>query len=257
MGGATESAGTYWKTDEKKVMIRAFDFTVQRRQQLSLSRHASWSSTRTTSREDVSPGVDTKTETDARAVERADRRSSHAAGRHAVRHRQRAADPQRRHEGQVPGHPVPPGGRRDRDQELPDGPGEVIGEPGTAVIPSSDGTKPRPARSTSTAVRSCSISSPTRRRRGYQFLPTGFVGPPIERPVITLLLRPDGSVAVHTEADDVVNEVRRDIDANYKHEMKESARSEKQHRHGHDGMGMGGMMGGMGGMRGGGMGGMR
>ena len=29
MGGPSESAGNYWKTDEKKVMIRAFDFTVQ------------------------------------------------------------------------------------------------------------------------------------------------------------------------------------------------------------------------------------
>ena len=29
---------------------------------------------------------------------------------------------------------------------------------------------------------------------GYQQLPTGFVGPPIERPVLALLLRPDGSV---------------------------------------------------------------
>ena len=52
-----------------------------------------------------------------------------------------------------------------------------------------------------------------------------------------------------------MNEVRRDIDANYKHELKESGkRREEQHRMGMMGMGMG-MMGGMGGMRGGGMGG--
>ena len=29
MWGAGRAAGDYWKTDEKKVMIRAFDFTVQ------------------------------------------------------------------------------------------------------------------------------------------------------------------------------------------------------------------------------------
>jgi hypothetical protein len=52
-----------------------------------------------------------------------------------------------------------------------------------------------------------------------------------------------------------VNEVRRDIDANYKQEMKESASGKRRERS--TGMGMGGMMGGMGGMRGGGMGGMR
>ena len=38
MMGGSESAGNYWKTDEKKVMIRAFDFTVQPRCQLPLSR---------------------------------------------------------------------------------------------------------------------------------------------------------------------------------------------------------------------------
>ena len=69
-----------------------------------------------------------------------------------------------------------------------------------------------------------------------------------------MLLRPDGSVAVHTEADDLVNEVRRDIDTNYKQEIKESGKERKSSM-GSGMMGMG-MMGGMGGMRGG-MGAMR
>ena len=50
---------------------------------------------------------------------------------------------------------------------------------------------------------------------GYQHLPSGIIGPPIARPALALLLRPDGSVALHNEADDEANEVRRDIDANY------------------------------------------
>ena len=72
---------------------------------------------------------------------------------------------------------------------------------------------------------------------GYQHLPAGFIGPPIERPAIALLLRPDGSVAVHNEADDVVNEVRRDIDANYKQEIKESGKKRESSTAGDDGNG--------------------
>ena len=87
---------------------------------------------------------------------------------------------------------------------------------------------------------------------GFQHLPAGFVGPPIARPALALLLRPDGSVAVHNEADDESNEVRKDIDANYHHELDQSGKKRESSR----GMGyMGGMMGGMmGRMGGGGMG---
>ncbi len=61
MGGPTEAAGTYWKTEEKKVMIRAFDFTVKpdktyryRVQVVVFNPNRG--------RDDVSPGVDTKAE---------------------------------------------------------------------------------------------------------------------------------------------------------------------------------------------------
>ena len=134
-------------------------------------------------------------------------------------------------------------------RNYPAGPGEVVGEPGNAVIPSSDGRSKTSLIDFNSRQIVLDVIA-NKKSRGYQYLPTGFVGPPIERPAIALLLRPDGSVAVHTEADDVVNEVRRDIDANYKHEMKESAAGKK--RQSSTGMGMGGMMGGMGGMRGGG-----
>ena len=64
-------------------------------------------------------------------------------------------------------------------------------------------------------------------------------------PVVALLLRKDGSVIVHREADDEDNDVRKDIAANYDHEIKESTRNAKE-RNGNEGM-MRMMGGGMGG----------
>ena len=61
MGGATETAGNYWRSDEKRVMIRALDFTVQPdttyryRVRIVVFNPNN-------NREDVSPGVDTKAE---------------------------------------------------------------------------------------------------------------------------------------------------------------------------------------------------
>ena len=73
---------------------------------------------------------------------------------------------------------------------------------------------------------------------GYQHLPAGFVGPPILKPSLALLLRPDGSVVLHNEADDEANEVRKDIDSNYKHELSQSTKERKNSM----GSGMMGMM---------------
>ena len=137
-------------------------------------------------------------------------------------------------------------------RNFPAGPGEVIGEPGTTAIPSSDGSKPKNSLIDFNSRQIVLDVVGNKKSNGYQQLPSGFIGPPLERPNIAVLLRADGSVAVHNEAEDLVNEVRRDIDTNYKHELKESGKQ----RESSTGMGMMGMgmMGGMGGMRGGGMG---
>ncbi len=130
------------------------------------------------------------------------------------------------------------------------GPGEVIGEPGMTAIPSSDGTKTKTSSVDFNSHQIVLDLVGNKKTGGYQPLPTGMLGPPLERPTITLLLRNDGSVAVHNEADDIVNEVRRDIDANCKLELKESGKKRKSSvGMGMMGMGMG-MMGGMGGMGG-------
>ena len=74
---------------------------------------------------------------------------------------------------------------------------------------------------------------------GFYPLPAGFLGGPVERPGLALLLRPDGSVIVHNEAEDSANAVRKDIADNYKHELSMS----KQVRKNSAGAGYMGMMG--------------
>ena len=60
-GGQTETAVTYWQTDATKVMIRAFDFTVKPDNSYRYrARVVVWNPN--LNHDDVSPGVDTKTQ---------------------------------------------------------------------------------------------------------------------------------------------------------------------------------------------------
>jgi hypothetical protein len=130
-------------------------------------------------------------------------------------------------------------------------PGEVIGEPRTADVPVSDGTGKK-AKVIDFNSRQIMLDVFMNKRStpyGYQHLPPGYVGPLIPRPAIALVLRKDGSVVVHREADDEDNDVRKDIEANYAQEIKES----HNERQSGTGAGMMGMMGMMGGGMGGGM----
>jgi hypothetical protein len=132
------------------------------------------------------------------------------------------------------------------------GPGEVIGEPRTADVPVADGSGKKSHTIDFNSHQIVLDINAIKKTGGYQPLPAGISGAPIDRPALTLLLRPDGTVAVHNEADDVSNEVRKDISNNYRHEIEQSTKKRKRGR----GTGMGGMMGGMmgSGMPGGGMG---
>jgi hypothetical protein len=133
------------------------------------------------------------------------------------------------------------------------GVGEVIGEPYRESVPRSDGS----------GTKKEEIDFNSRQivldvdGGGYLNLPTGLVGPSIERPALAALLRSDGAMVVHNQADDYSNEFRRDAEANYKHELNESNQNKK--RQNSQGSGYSAMMGSMmgGGMRGGGGGGMR
>jgi hypothetical protein len=121
------------------------------------------------------------------------------------------------------------------------GPGEILGEPSTAPIPTSDG-KGQKAKTVDFNSRQVVLDV----EGGFLMLPQGFVGPPIERPALALLLRPDGSAVIHNQADDVPNEFRKDVRATYKHELDQSSK-ERQNSMGAGYAGMMGMMMGRGG----------
>jgi hypothetical protein len=128
------------------------------------------------------------------------------------------------------------------------GVGEVIGEfRPTTEVPSSDGSgkKREPIDFNSRQI-VLDVSG-----GGFQNLPAGLVGPSIERPAWAALLRRDGAMAVHNQAEDEFNEVRKDIASNFSHELSESGKK----RESSQGSGYAGMMQGMmgGGMMGGGM----
>jgi len=253
-GGATETVESYWKSDEKRVMIRALDFTVEPDTTYRYRvRIVVFNPNR--NHEDVSPGVDTKAE----------------------ELRGGWSDPT--DEVHMPPDVMPyltatetPGPATDMPARFQvirfnptDGvtvphnftatPGEVIGEPRTAAIPVSDGSG-KQSHTIDFNSRQIVLDLYVNKNRrdppplwGKQPLPPGFDGPPIERPALALLLRPDGSVVVHSEVDDLANDVRKDIKANYDYEIGQSTKQRKSSV----GMGMMGMMGAMGGM--GGMGG--
>jgi hypothetical protein len=255
MGGGTEAVGNFWKSEEKRVMIRALDFTVEpdtsyryrvRIVVFNPNLH----------REDVNHGIDTTSpELKGKWSDPTDEVymppdvMPYVKG---ILPSSPASDVKAQFQvirfNPVDGVTVP--------HNFGASPGEVIGDPRTAEIPVSDGsgkkTKTIDFNSHQIVL---DVFTNKKQPAGKQLLPSGFNDPPMDRPVVALLLRPDGSVVVHGEADDVANDVRKDIEANYRHEISLSTKK----RENSVGMGMMGMMmGGMGGMMpGGGMGGMR
>ncbi len=87
---------------------------------------------------------------------------------------------------------------------------------------------------------------------GLQNLPSGIYGPSITRPALAALLRRNGAMVVHHEADDLANEMRKDIEVNYRHEIEQSSKKRESSQGAGFSSMMQGMMGGMGGMMGGG-----
>jgi hypothetical protein len=124
------------------------------------------------------------------------------------------------------------------------GPGEIIGDVRSADIPVSDGTGKK-----TKSIDFTSHQLVLDVMGGLKPLPAGFPGAPLDQPAVALLLQPDGSLVVRSQADDIANEVRKDIEANYRREIRESNK-ERQSSLGSGYMGMGGMMPGMGGMMG-------
>lgn len=235
-GGGAETID-YWKSDEAKVMVRALDFTVvpdttyRYRVQIVV-----WNPNK--GREDTSPGTDkTSIELLGPWSEPTDPvyfpadvspyvlDSSPPTPRSDAKLRFQVIrfDPKS-------GTVVP----RNFDYS----PGEVVGEPATAQIPTSDGTGTKSSNLdfTSHQILLDILGEPTP-------LPSGIVGAPLDVPVVALMLRPDGALVIHNEADDDVNEVRKDMFANYQREIEES-KNERQSSMGDGYRGRGGRGGG-------------
>jgi hypothetical protein len=234
--GSSEAAGNFWKSEEKRVMIRALDFTAQPDNSYRY-RVRIVVVNPNLNRDDVSPGTDTKLkeltgpwskETDVVTM-------PPDVQPYAIATMDPAANSDRKVRFQVvrfnpsDGWTVP--------HRFDVGVGEVIGEPRTDAVPRSDGS----------GKKSELIDFSSRQivldvvGGGYQNLPSGMLGPPIERPVLAALLRPDGAMVLHSQADDIGNEVRKDIEANYSHEIEQSSKKRESSR----GSGYGGMTGGM------------
>jgi hypothetical protein len=252
LAGATETAGNYWKSDAPKVMIRALDFTVAEdttyRYRVRIVVHNP-----NLNHEDTSAGVDTKaTELHgpwSKVSDEVHMPSDVAPYAMETIPASAAADVKVTFQV-IRFHPdtgvtVP--------RNFDAGPGEIIGEPRTVDIPASDGTGKKPKTIDFDSRQILLDVNTLKKTGGFQTLPAAMIGAPIERPALALLLRGDGSVVVHTEADDIANDVRKDIYANYTYELNQSTKKRERGvgmgMMGSMGRSMGGMMGGMGGMR--------
>ena len=243
MTGASENVGD-WKSDAKKVMIRAFDFTAKEDETYRYRvRIVVFNPNK--GREDVSPGVNTKAEElqgpwsqETDAVNMPPDVMPYARGTDPPN----AASDMKVVFQVIRFHPLD-GVTVPRNFSA--SPGEVIGEPRTADVPVSDGSGKKSKTIDFTSHQIVLDVFANKKTGGYQQLPAGFIGAPIVKPALALLLRPDGSVVVHNEADDEANDVRKDIDSNYKHELSQSTKK-RERSTGSGMMGMMGMMGGNG-----------
>lgn len=242
-GGPSEAAGNYWKSEEKRIMIRALDFTAQPNESyryrvrivvVNPNYH----------RDDVQPWVDKEKKTLAGpwSKETDVVTMPPDVEPYAIGHIDATAQSDTHVRFQVVSFNPVDGWTVTHNFDV--GVGQFIGDARNQRVPRSDGS----------GVKSEKIDFTTRQLvmdvagGGSQNLPAGMIGPPIDRPVMAALLRHDGSMAVHLQFDDVGNEFRKDIETNYDHELEQSNKKRKSSR----GMGSA-MMGGMGGMMGGGM----
>jgi hypothetical protein len=250
MTGGNETLGDFWRSDAKNVMIRAFDFTAKEDTTYRYRvRIVVFNPNKGRDDIDVTKSVDNKADELrgpwSEATDEVTMPPDIMPYATATSPPSQTSDMKVRFQV-VRFHPAD-GVTVPRTFDA--APGEVIGEPRTSDIPASDGTgkKSKVIDFNSRQIVIDVVSN--KKTGGYQHLPAGLVGPPVARPALALLLRPDGSVALHNEADDETNEVRRDIDANYHHELDQSTKKRQTS------MGMGSMGGMMGRMQGGGMGG--
>ncbi len=246
MAAAGGDTGKFWKSEEKRVMIRALDFTPRPDNNYRYRvRIVVFNPNH--NRDDVSPGVDAKAtelfgpwseptdEVNMAADVSAFAMSTLPAAKSDVKVNFQVVRFEE-HSGVTIPH------------KFPASPGEIIGEVSSADIPTSEGTGKR-IKPVDFNTHQIVLDA----AGGQQPLPPGFAGGALDRPALTLLLRPDGSVLARSQAEDVSNEVRKDIERNYNREVKDSNKKRENSL----GSGYGSMMGGYGGMMGSGGGGRR
>ncbi len=245
--GSTESAGNFWKSEENQIMVRALDFTAERGSSYRYRVRVVVYNPNL-GRDDVAHGVDTKT----KFLEGPWSKATDAVTMppdiepYAVTYLPPSAQTGPKLRFQVVSFNPTDGWTVPRRVDA--GVGEIVGDVAMVKVPRSDGSG---AKRESMDFRTHQLVLDLD-GGGFQNLPTGVTGPPVERPALAALLRPDGSMVIHTMMDDLANDFRKDVEANYDHELKESDKKrEKSNGSGYAGM-MGGMMGGMGGMMGGG-----
>jgi hypothetical protein len=118
------------------------------------------------------------------------------------------------------------------------GPGMLIGEPSNAMIPGVEGKKAelKPIDFNSRQFVLDSIG-------GQLSAPPAVKSTaPFDEPALALVLRPDGSVAIHTQASDVTDPMRIYVEKSYKQLVKDSTKRRRR-AGGMSGMMGGGMMG--------------
>lgn len=110
------------------------------------------------------------------------------------------------------------------------GPGGIVGDYQLADIPTSDGTGPKKTR-----VDFNSQQIVLDAMGGEKPVPGG--NSRFETPAVSLMVRPDGAVVIRNQAFDQSDEVRKSIDENYKRELEESNKV-RESSSGLDAMGM-------------------
>jgi hypothetical protein len=248
MGGGGEDVQNMEKSDADTVMIRSLDFTVEPDTTYKFRLRVAVFNPNY-GRDDVTPGTNTKDmELKGPWSEPTDAVTMPADVAPYAMEKEKGGVNARfeRVQFQVVRYDPKDGATVTRNFEA--GPGEVIGEESSTAIPNSEGEGTKSRRvdynSHQLVIDTAGGNKP--------IAPLGLSGAPVDAPAVALLMRQDGSVVLRGEYFDQPDPVRKDIDENYKRELKDS--NDKKKRENSYG-GMMGMMGGfpgMGGSRGGG-----
>jgi len=218
LGAGTADTADFPKSEEDTIMLRSLDFTVDPDQSYRYRiRIVVYNPNK--DREDVSPGVDNKSENLYGPWSEATDEVTMPADVEAyamdkLPNSARIGDKVR---FQVMRWTPDDGVTVSRDFTA--GPGEVIGTPVSTPIPSSEGAGAKPkvvdfnTHRVVLDVVGGELSVPSIGAQG---------GARFDAPVITLLVRPDGSVAVRDQADDANDQVRKEMYENYRRELKDS-----------------------------------